>query len=433
MQQEGTDESPTFLLNTPDGQQILLNQQAIFALAAAGGDIPQFITADGQQIELQNTPQEILAAIGLNADIISSLLAGQQCLIPEDEFTAIQAAAIQQSTSTIESNDQLVHESESAATNTLLFHEHHHHLQIQPILSNKTNETNAILTQPPIMSTLEQPRAKIASSTNGNAGVDGAVGSEILCIAGVPNLDQSLATIIGVTSSHTNVPTSLELPITITNPAIAQQTSSSNQLYTSIGAGNVSVNLIASQQMLTTIHSTVENISSGGVIGTRANQLSEYDLFNNIVVNNTESGAGHPINGQLQLVEVDELDMDTEDIVPVTPESDVQRRSPIEMVGFGSETSDSSGEIPLQSNLVNSFPVDNFNRSEHLIVAINNGQPLVVDAVSSAGLSVIVTNDEEDDDASPGFTDAHEYIEQQLIAHDGTIVDNFNDEDFNSR
>lgn len=72
-----------------------------------------------------------------------------------------------------------------------------------------------MLTQPPIMSTLEHPTKTDRKSPKNSP----------LQLCG-QNLDESLA-VIGVTTNNTNVPTSLELPITITNPAIAPKTTSS--------------------------------------------------------------------------------------------------------------------------------------------------------------------------------------------------------------
>ncbi|EDW81907.2 uncharacterized protein Dwil_GK25409 [Drosophila willistoni] len=82
---------------------------------------------------------------------------------------------------------------------------------LTPPITARTNETNALLDQTPIMSALESPstarsvqlRRVVSPLTAGNT------------------LDDSLA-VIGVTNvSATGVPTSLELPITVTNPAIA--------------------------------------------------------------------------------------------------------------------------------------------------------------------------------------------------------------------
>ncbi|XP_022219529.2 uncharacterized protein LOC111072158 [Drosophila obscura] len=75
---------------------------------------------------------------------------------------------------------------------------------LTPPITARTNETNALLNQTPIMSTLENPSAV-----------------QLRCVSplGEVNLEDSLA-VIGVTNTS-GVPTSLELPITVTNPAIA--------------------------------------------------------------------------------------------------------------------------------------------------------------------------------------------------------------------
>ncbi|XP_034671654.1 uncharacterized protein LOC117903560 isoform X2 [Drosophila subobscura] len=77
---------------------------------------------------------------------------------------------------------------------------------LTPPIMARTNETNALLNQTPIMSTLENPSAV-----------------QLRCVSplGEVNLDDSLA-VIGVTNTS-GVPTSLELPITVTNPAIAHR------------------------------------------------------------------------------------------------------------------------------------------------------------------------------------------------------------------
>ncbi|BFF99883.1 uncharacterized protein DMAD_00018 [Drosophila madeirensis] len=77
---------------------------------------------------------------------------------------------------------------------------------LTPPITARTNETNALLNQTPIMSTLENPSAV-----------------QLRCVSplGEVNLDDSLA-VIGVTNTS-GVPTSLELPITVTNPAIAHR------------------------------------------------------------------------------------------------------------------------------------------------------------------------------------------------------------------
>ncbi|KAH8294442.1 hypothetical protein KR018_005222 [Drosophila ironensis] len=80
------------------------------------------------------------------------------------------------------------------------------HVHLTPPITARTNETNALLDQTPIMSTLEHPSGVQLRRVSPLA--DG-------------NLDDNLA-VIGVTHGS-GVPTSLELPITVTNPAIASR------------------------------------------------------------------------------------------------------------------------------------------------------------------------------------------------------------------
>lgn len=84
---------------------------------------------------------------------------------------------------------------------------------------NTTVETNAVLTKPPIMSAVEVP-------TKNGSGVEASTASSPEQRPLEPastNLDASLAAVIGV-PGNPNVPTSLELPITVTNPVIAKTT-----------------------------------------------------------------------------------------------------------------------------------------------------------------------------------------------------------------
>ncbi|XP_030381380.1 uncharacterized protein LOC115629153 isoform X2 [Scaptodrosophila lebanonensis] len=83
---------------------------------------------------------------------------------------------------------------------------------LTPPITARTNETNALLNQMPIMSTLEH--------------VSGVQLRRVSPLTDA-NLEDSLA-VIGVVANNvnSNVPTSLELPITITNPAIAPRLAS---------------------------------------------------------------------------------------------------------------------------------------------------------------------------------------------------------------
>ncbi|XP_044251039.1 uncharacterized protein [Drosophila takahashii] len=84
---------------------------------------------------------------------------------------------------------------------------HPQNVHLTPPITARTNETNALLDQTPIMSTLENPSSSMQLRRVSPL-VEG-------------NLEDSLA-VIGVTNGS-GVPTSLELPITVTNPAIASR------------------------------------------------------------------------------------------------------------------------------------------------------------------------------------------------------------------
>lgn len=73
------------------------------------------------------------------------------------------------------------------------------------------SETNAVLTRPPIMSALETP-------SNADVNV-----KEIADRIGNTNLEESLA-VLGMKKENKSIPSSLELPITITNPKIVAKT-----------------------------------------------------------------------------------------------------------------------------------------------------------------------------------------------------------------
>lgn len=173
------------LLNTQDGQQIILDQQSLMALAAAGGDTSQLLTPDGQQILLQGSAQELLAALAVSQPGLGIVAAeGTQIIVAQDSLIDLQDAPLPGEI-----------------------------IQVNP---NTTVETNAVLTKPPIMSTVEVP------SKNGNGTADHN-SSELVDPVAPTNLDESLAAVIGV-PGNPNVPTSLELPITVTNPVIAKTT-----------------------------------------------------------------------------------------------------------------------------------------------------------------------------------------------------------------
>lgn len=266
--------NPKYLINISDGQQLLVDQQSLMALAN-GEEFPQFITSDGHQIILQGGQHDILSAIAFAEDV--GLIAGQQILIPEDDLAVIQGqsgnhdilAAALAGTEAF-SQEQFIDNVLIQSTNgvedivdPMVFHQRHP--RQQSTIAALTNETNAVLTQPPIMSTLEQPTKTDRLSP-------------------IQNLDESLA-VIGVTS-NTNVPTSLELPITITNPAIAPKTTSiTSAIYPPSGSTDhdldydIFTSTLPISHHLTQSLAANENYRTVNVI----NSIGDIDLDSNIV------------------------------------------------------------------------------------------------------------------------------------------------------
>uniref|UniRef100_A0A1A9WM99 C2H2-type domain-containing protein n=1 Tax=Glossina brevipalpis TaxID=37001 RepID=A0A1A9WM99_9MUSC len=94
----------------------------------------------------------------------------------------------------------------------------------QSHLTPQVSETNALLDHQPIMSTLESPssvksgKSKTSQLTAG--GLTSLLSTSLSANHTRPNLEDSLAA-IGVTTQSSTVPSSLDLPITVTNPNIA--------------------------------------------------------------------------------------------------------------------------------------------------------------------------------------------------------------------
>ncbi|XP_052902272.1 mucin-17-like [Anopheles moucheti] len=219
----------SFLLNTQDGQHIILDQQSLMALAA-GGDTSHIITADGQQIVLQETAQEWLAALS----------ASQQAQQPGTVSTLVTPEGT-----------QIIVAHENAGLIELQEHPVLLPTEIMQVNPNTTIETNAVLTKPPIMSTVEVPSKngiesanrcasekrsavavspRMASSSITGAGGSTSSGPSAIVTGTSANLDETLAAVIGHVPSNPHVPTSLELPITVTNPVIAKTSTASSRI-----------------------------------------------------------------------------------------------------------------------------------------------------------------------------------------------------------
>ncbi|XP_077290961.1 uncharacterized protein LOC143914567 [Arctopsyche grandis] len=242
----------SILLNTGD-QQLLIDHQTFLSLLA--GDGQQLVTADGQNLVLQGGTQQLLSALAGSPEFANLLTSGQQILLnatgdaqqdgtPGEQQIIITAgaeglnfpsdvqpnvnqdilAAALASTDVFQP-ESLIHETMNISTGaeSIMMEIDSLSPKIQnvanPTVHSNVFETSSTLNQP-IMSPLEHPTKKRVDENSTGAG--------LLAMANNPkiipkNLEDSLA-VIGVAT--TNVPTSLELPITVTNPRIAAKTTS---------------------------------------------------------------------------------------------------------------------------------------------------------------------------------------------------------------
>ncbi|GAB0090518.1 hypothetical protein DMENIID0001_052540 [Sergentomyia squamirostris] len=321
-----------YVLSTGNGQQILLDQQSLLAIAA--GDLPRLMTPEGQELILEgSSPQDILSSITLNQAELGILTDGQQIIVPEVLANSpnqdILAAALA-GTEVFPSDTLIADVPQIPATNAA-----------------QVSETNAVLTQPPIMSTLEVPtkKEKIAP----NAALD----------AGFPaqNLDDSLA-VIGVTGHQTNVPTSLELPITVTNPAIAPKTTTSPISLTSIYLPSVSSSsssqISPSIPIVEEIFSATSNVLELYPSGQGQKKVDTKNL-NDEVEEMQESLDDIIEETTIESDNTCEVDsISGNDIVPVTPESITNHDGNMADLPFNDDDGNSShsSEIPIQPDLI---------------------------------------------------------------------------------
>lgn len=303
------------LLNTQDGQQIILDQQSLMALAA-GGDTSQLLTPDGQQILLQGSAQELLAALAVSQPGLGIVAAeGTQIIVAQESLIDLQDAPLPGEI-----------------------------IQVNP---NTTVETNAVLTKPPIMSVVEVP------TKNGNASEGYAHSPEQKPLETAPtNLDESLAAVIGV-QSNPNVPTSLELPITVTNPVIAKTTTSKiNPIYpptTAISTIGIDPTEAATAIIdLPTITQTGTDSSQVETHDTSSNSERHCDKINQLnnekeLLKVTETnGKNIDENDENQEVQGENAENDLDEIIPNTPESQMNSHAEI-----SSQFSDDESEAPV--------------------------------------------------------------------------------------
>lgn len=337
-------------------------------MAIAAGESPPLLTEDGQQLILQGAAQDILSA-----------LREQNVIIQQQEMDTT-------------SQDILA---VALADTNVLQQESRDILLGNPIVQAATIETDTVLHQPPIMSSHEVP-------TN----------SQQIFISPVKkNLDESLAG-IGVTTMtrHSNIPASLELPITITNPLIASKTNqlNLNQIYTTHTSSS-STQLISTavtqgtclqkspsdteQQNLRYLfdNSTIQENKNFKTTNFKDHSSTElpYELLQE--VENCEPAEekekemnkemiGRDEEMMMMMVVVNEDDDNFSDIVPVTPESIIQNETEVDDDHFNdcddnnSSIDDSnSSEIPLQPNyqINNNILTNHGNNNFHINNARN--------------------------------------------------------------
>ncbi|XP_055676587.1 titin homolog isoform X2 [Lutzomyia longipalpis] len=323
-----------YVLSTGNGQQILLDQQSLLAIAA--GDMQRLVTPEGQELILQGSSQDILSSITLNQTELGILTDGQQIIVPDGMANSpnqdILAAAL--AGTEVFPQDNLIADVP----------------QIPAANPAQVSETNAVLTQPPIMSTLEVPTKteKIAPKVTLESGFS------------AQNLDDSLA-VIGVKGHQTNVPTSLELPITVTNPAIAPKTTKSPMSLTSIylppvttTASQISPSIPIVEEIFSAANNVLDLYQAGG-------EEDEDQATKEVEVETTEKVAAVEALDEdiIEETAVDETSGEVDsingnDIVPVTPESLTNHEeNPTEM-SFNEDDGNSShsSEIPIQPDLI---------------------------------------------------------------------------------
>lgn len=332
----------SIILNTGDGQQIILDQQSLLAMAVSG-DVSQLFTQDGQQLILPGSAQEILNAIAASQNEL-----GDQPILIQAPMGDQDILATALANTEVFQQDQLLTGSLGDLNLPVKAH---------------VSETNTVLTQSPIMSTTEQP-----TKNNGNVEKISAELSK--------NLDEKLAE-IGVTQHQTNVPVSLELPITVTNPAIAPKTTINpldmNSMYPATALGVAVSSTVSTQEISSALV---------GVLPPTSIPLPDERLS---LDSTEESDQTAPVSSILNSEISDEF-------IPDTP--DASNHQPAQ------ENEDTnSSEIPLQPNIVGADSESQVSDSNGTDLK-NNGdltghQPAADESVNGVNENSINNNSDE--------------------------------------
>lgn len=231
------------LLNI-EGQQVLLDAATFAHLLANPDANTQLISDDGTEYVLTH---EVLAALQMQQEQQQALeLANATAAKHQQQHQQIEQSsgsdiiAVALAGSDLYDNDVLTIDTSQGmqlidGDGSIVFPTHTGGIT-QTHLTPPAVVTNAVLDQSPIMSTLEVPSSiatahklqgsqlitvpshHLATSSNAALGVGGR-----------SNLEDSLAA-IGVTTQSSSIPSSLGLPITVTNPNIASKVTSAGPL-----------------------------------------------------------------------------------------------------------------------------------------------------------------------------------------------------------
>ncbi|XP_037930900.1 uncharacterized protein LOC119665736 [Teleopsis dalmanni] len=208
-----------------EGQQIILDAATFTHLLANPDANTQLITDDGTEFILTREVLAALEAQQAEQQIQQLQIAGQQ--IPSaSNTTDILAVALAGSdlynseVLEIETSQRLQLMGSDVFQPSVLPQPH-----LTPPITAHTSETSTLLNQTPIMSPLEKPSTSLNKAKHldfvGHIGTNTGVPISSELVDCRPNLEDSLA-VIGVTPQSA-VPSSLELPITVTDPKIASK------------------------------------------------------------------------------------------------------------------------------------------------------------------------------------------------------------------
>lgn len=227
------------LLNI-EGQQVLLDAATFAHLLANPDANTQLISDDGTEYVLTH---EVLAALQMQQEQqqaleLANAAAAEQQHPHLEQSGGSDIIAVALASSDLYDNDVLTIDTSQGmqlidGDGSIVFPQQTVAIT-QQHLTPPAVVTNAVLDQSPIMSTLEVPSSiatghKLQGSQLITVPSHHLAASSNAALGGRSNLEDSLAA-IGVTTQSSSVPSSLGLPITVTNPNIASKVTSAGPL-----------------------------------------------------------------------------------------------------------------------------------------------------------------------------------------------------------